>query len=166
MKHMNRVCAALLCGAPMFLSSVPAPADIYRWVGEDGSVHYGDRPRDPGEAAAAAPVELRQGYTPPARSAEDMAVYEESLAKQRHKNAARREEEQAELAHAREKRESERLERCKALRERVARLTTMQVGDGHRIIHYTVEDGRAVTAQRQREIVAGLQEEMSELGCR
>lgn len=165
MSSLRQFLPALLCSGFFALYPALAPAQIYRWVDEDGNVQFGDRPRDPQQAAAAAPVELQESYRPPERSEEEMRAYQDGLQRQRDRADERYREQQEQLAEARAERESERAERCEQLGNRVRRLGTMQVEQGRRTVYYAVEDGSAVTAQRQREIVNQLQAEMRELGC-
>jgi hypothetical protein len=62
---MKRLVGAALCAAMMI---APALAqDVYRWVDEDGVVHYSDSPREGAEK-----VELRQPQTYSAQGAMDV----------------------------------------------------------------------------------------------
>lgn len=157
---------ALLTILSMPLIAPLATAEIYKWVDEDGNVHFGDKPLDSGQAAAAEEVELKESYKPAHRSAAEQADYDrQQEVERRRSEATRRSEKEARDKAAAERKES-KARNCAAYKESLAALTTTQVGPGGQPIYYYVkENGKSVTSQRQREIIEELKAKMAREGC-
>ena len=161
----TRYLAALALLAICF-SSGPALGEIYRWTDAEGNVQFGDKPKDPSEAAKAAPVELKENYQPPARSADELQALEQEQELQRQRNSQRRSWQQAERDEALEQSRVQQAERCAVYENDLKTLTAVGWKNGMRVITYIEgEDGKSISAARQREITADLKKKMAEEGC-
>ena len=96
------------------LLTTPLPAEVYKWVDEQGQVHFGDRPPD----TAAKPLQLNTPISPPwADSLEDRRK-----AQQRLLEVYREERQEKQAAAQREQRQqASRNEKCQQARQRYAR---------------------------------------------
>ena len=87
-------CRLRLLAFPVLLMSAiataPAVAEIYKWVDADGKVHFGDKPLDPAQAAGAEEVQLKEGYRPAERTAQEQEAYRREQQLLRRKTDARR----------------------------------------------------------------------------
>ena len=150
------------------LSSPVAFSEIYKWVDAQGNVHFGDKPHDPAEAAEAQEVELNEGYRPTERTAQEQEAYLSEQRLQAKRNQAKQRSEQK----AKEKKTAQKLEEankkaelCAAYKDEIKRLTTIDTSGPIPTYTYIEEDGKSVSSQRQREIVAELKADMAAAGC-
>ena len=143
-----------------------ATAQIYKWVDEDGNVHFGDKPRDSTEAAEAKPVELGNSYHPPERSAEELETYEKAQQAKRQRDSARRNAEQKDLVAAKEEKRRGKTQLCAAYAQDIEALSSSKMVGGRLQGYYlTGEDGKSISTAEQREIVDKLRNESSAAGC-
>lgn len=165
---LRRVSASgLLLALACSLASVPViAAEVYRWVDEDGNVHFGDKPRDGAEAKNARAVAIDEAYKPPPRSAEELRELERQRQGQWRDNSERMREEQAAREEAQAQRRQQEAQACERLRREVAKLSGMNYdANGRPFYYYVTEDGKSVSSERQREMVAERRVQMQRLGC-
>ncbi|MEZ5501623.1 MAG: DUF4124 domain-containing protein [Halioglobus sp.] len=156
----------LLLLTGMSLLAVVARGEIYQWVDADGRVHFGDKPRDPAQARDVKPVELNESYRPAERSVEEQQQYDREQQSLRRRDDMRQRKQQAALDEAQEMRRQEKTRRCTAYQEHIDRLTSVEIKNGVRTIYYVEdEDGKSISSDRQREIIAGLRKKMADEGC-
>ncbi len=146
-----------------------AAAQIYKWVDENGNVHFGDKPRDAGKASAAQEVEVKEAYTPSEQpgAPENSQLQSEEALKKSHeiRRQEQREREEAEKAAAAAKKEKKQ-RYCTELETEYRKLTEMHLIDGRRTYYYIKgKDGKSVTASEQRRYVEGLEKKAEEAGC-
>lgn len=142
-------------------------AEIYKWVDEQGNVHFGDKPLDPAEASRAQPVELNQGYQPTQRTAQEQEAFEQQQWLQGKRTEMLRRDEQKEAAEMQTRQNEEKAERCAYLLDALEKLDTVKMENGVRVITYLEgDDGRSVSSERQREFIGELKAEIATLGCR
>lgn len=157
---------SILLLAVVFSFAQVGSAEIYKWVDEDGNVHFGDKPRDSAQATDAKPVELEKGYQPPERTEAEKAAIVSEQQQLRQQSMARQQEEQKTREEENSKRREEKAERCAFYEDRIKRLTTVEMVNGRRQIYYaTTEDGKSVSSEQQREIVEDLRKEKAAAGC-
>ena len=150
----------------LYLFAGPAMAQIYKWVDEDGNVHFGDKPRDSVEAAEAKPVELGNSYRPPERSAEELQAYEQEQQAKRQRDSARRSAEQKDLIAAKEEERREKTKLCAAYAQDIEALSSSKMVNGRLQGYYlTGEDGKSISTEEQRVIVDKLRTESTAAGC-
>ncbi|MBE9537913.1 MAG: DUF4124 domain-containing protein [Proteobacteria bacterium] len=147
-----------------------AATEIYKWVDADGNVHFGDKPYDPGQANKAKPVELTTGYQPQARTAAQQEAFEREQRSIIEKSKASRDfveqRQQKDFEEAQAKSRQKNVEDCTAYEREIKRLSGTEIVNGRRRGTYlTGEDGKSLTAKRQREIVDELMTEMAKRGC-
>ena len=149
------------------ISSAPATAEIYRWVDEHGNVHFGDKPRDSADAAAAEEVEVREAYRPPDLSEEERATLEAE--QQRRFEAAVERRKERELADRERAAElaSAKAEYCAELQKHLDDLSTITYTDSGRPVraYLTDEDGKALSSAEQEAMVQRIRERMRQEGC-
>jgi len=164
-RFLHRVFAVLVvAAAPGIMAE--APAEIYRWIDEDGNVHFGDRPRDAERAAGAAPVEVREAYRPSQRTTGEQAAYEREMRENFATTTRRLQREREVREEARAARRQRRAELCTGYRQHLGRLTRIQVDDnGRPVRHYLSENGRSVTVSEQEDYLRELRAKMVEAGC-
>ncbi len=162
-------CRLRLLAFPVLLMSAiataPAVAEIYKWVDADGKVHFGDKPLDPAQAAGAEEVQLKEGYRPAERTAQEQEAYRREQQLLRRKTDARRGVEQKAMDEEEAERRKQKAARCAAYAEDIERLTTVEVKGRTRTFYYAKEDGKSVSSTRQREIIAELKAKMANEGC-
>ncbi len=152
--------------ATPLLATEASSAEIYKWVDDKGNVHFGDKPMDPAQAADAKPVELNTGYQPPARTAEEQEALESELRSLQQKAGEHQRTQQQAQEEANANSRLELAELCAAYESNIKKLTTIELVDGRRQIYYMKsEDGKPVTARRQREIIEEARAEMVAAGC-
>ena len=160
----KKIAAMLLILSWLFAG--PALAQIYKWVDEDGNVHFGDKPKDLTEAAEAKPVELGNSYQPPERSAEELEAYEAEQKAKRQRDSARRNAEHKDLTVAKEEQRREKAQLCAAYAQDIKALSTSKMVNGRLTGYYlTGEDGKSISAEEQRGIVEKLRKESAAAGC-
>ncbi|MAT91635.1 MAG: DUF4124 domain-containing protein [Halioglobus sp.] len=163
-RKLSATCLLLLAWA---MVSVPlAAAEVYRWVDEDGNVHFGDKPRAGAGAEKARAVAIDEAYKPPERSAEELRELERERQQQWRDNSERMREEQAARDEAQAQRRQQEAQACERLRREVAELSGMSYdANGRPFYYYVTEDGKSVSSERQREMVAERRAQMQRLGC-
>ena len=148
------------------LSPPIALGEIYKWTDAEGNVHFGDKPKDPEQAANAKPVEVKENYQPSARSEEEVEALEDELQVQRERSNQRRLRQQAEQDEALEESRQQKTELCAAYKKDLESLTSIKVVNGRRELTYIEdENGKSISADKQREIVEVLKRRMAEEGC-
>jgi hypothetical protein len=149
-----------------FIFSQTVSAEIYKWTDADGKIHYGDKPRDPAQAREAQQVELEESYQPAERTAQEQQAYDEEQRLISLRDQMRRREEQQAQEEASAKKVQAQEALCAKYEEAVEKLSAMVVENDVRTITYVKgEDGRPVSAERQREIVDELRAKMADAGC-
>ncbi len=143
-----------------------APAEIYTWVDADGKVHFGDKPTDPVQARNAQAVQLKQGYQPSVRTAQEQEAYDnEQQANQRRTDLNRREA-QAAKDRADAARREEQAASCAKYDASLRELGTVEREGRRRIVRYaTNADGSSVSSDQQRAIIAELKAQRARAGC-
>ncbi|MEZ5567710.1 MAG: DUF4124 domain-containing protein [Halioglobus sp.] len=145
----------------------PSLAEIYRWVDDNGRVHFGDRPKNPDTAASATPIDIQQAYQPVERTAQDVETYrqeQERVFNYQTERAARERAEKAEQAAAAR---AQLDEICARYADDVRKFSSLTPdADGRLVRYYIEENGKSVSEERQRKLVAELREEMARAGCR
>ena len=114
--NMTRIILSLFFSF-MAVSSVNA-AKVYKWVDEDGQVHYGSKPRD----NSAKEIEIKNRYIDSGNTAPPLSAQERADKQQKFINALD-EENQSLSAEKRKKREQEErnIARCNAARDQLKR---------------------------------------------
>ena len=154
----------LLPMMPIF--SEVAVAEIYKWVDADGKVHFGDKPHDPVQARDAQQIKLRESYQPAVRTTQEQQAYDEEQRLIVLRDQMRRREEQQAQEEAEVKKTQAQAALCAKYEEAVEKLSAMVVENDVRSITYIKgEDGKPVSAERQREIVEELKAKMADAGC-
>ena len=157
---------AILLLAITPLHTVAASTEIYKWVDANGNIHFGDKPIDPVQRDNATPVELKTGYLPPARTAEEQDALEREQRAIQQKERAYQRTQQQKRDEERGKLQQERAERCAAYESDIKKLTSREIVNGRSRGYYVkTEDGKSVSSKRQAEIVEELRVEMAEMGC-
>ncbi len=135
----------------------PVHAEIYKWIDESGNVHFGDKPKDSAILQSSEKVELKESYVPgEGLSPEEVEAQKVFL---RGKDIER--EQQKQDAQKAEIEREEVRAQCKSMRDRLEDFTNIRMQDGRRTgVDYFVEDGKSVSAKRQKELVADLQEKV------
>jgi len=148
------------------LATAVVRAEIYKWIDDQGNVHFGDKPLDKNLADKAEQVELTESYQPTVRTAEEQEAYErEQQAIERRREVYRQEDAEARQQAAAQAK-AEKAELCDKLAENIRKLTSMETVDGRRAYYYVGdEDGKSVTSEQQREIVEELRQQYAEADC-
>jgi hypothetical protein len=142
-------------------------AEIYKWVDEQGNVHFGDKPLDPDRASQAQAVKLNQGYQPTERTVQEQEEFERQQWLQGKRTEMLRRDEEKAAAERQAARQEAKAERCSYLLETLTKLDTVEMENGVRVITYLEdEDGKSVSSDRQREFIRELRTEIAALGCR
>ena len=102
--------AGALCFLALFAGSSGA-AEIFRWVDEDGRVHYGDRPRPDAESIEVQPPTIGDEELQRRHRRRQKIV--DAYARERHEKAAERATEKAE--------ETAKAEKCDAAKHNLSR---------------------------------------------
>jgi len=157
---------AILLLTLSYLFTGTATAEIYKWIDADGNVHFGDKPKDPELANQAEPVELNPSYQPPERTAQEQQAFEDEQRAKRQEARIRQRAQEEDRVEAQAKSREEKATLCAAYQEDITRLSTMEIVNGRRQITYLEEDGKSVSAERQREIVAELRADSTAAGCK
>ncbi|MEZ5570943.1 MAG: DUF4124 domain-containing protein [Halioglobus sp.] len=150
----------------VFLLTEFATAEIYKWVDAQGNLHFGDKPKDPTEAVDAEKVNLKESYQPAVRTPQEQAEYDEQQRRQRLRDEMRQRDDQQAQQEEAAKRSQQKAALCKAYDESIDELETVKVEDGVRhLVYATDEDGKPVSSDRQREIIADLKSKKAKAGC-
>lgn len=155
----NIICSGFVGVLFVFLVlSSPVSAEIYKWVDESGNVHFGDKPKDAKTLQSSKKVELESGYVAGEGLTPDQLEAQKAFLRRKDHERERRKTEAEKQA----VKNKELQAQCKLMRERLADFTNMGMRDGVRTgVDYFVEDGKSVSAKRQQEILAGLEEKIS-----
>ena len=164
-RHVSK-CIGTLMLIGSFLYADFTISEIYQWTDAEGNVHFGDKPKDAEQARDAKPVELKEGYRPPERSAEELDYYhnaqQASAAKNRKRQSLVRDVEDEQDEERRQKKE----ELCNLYQEKITELSTSKRVNGILTNYYLKgEDGKSISSERQREIVEEMREKMASEGC-
>ena len=156
----------LLCVLGTHLYVGVASAEIYKWVDEEGNIHFGDKPWTQKRQNPRSQLNFRRVIFLPSRTAAEQATYDaQQQASRRRYEATRLADKEAREAAAAEEEERTSLI-CAELAESLSRLSSTQIGPGGRLVRqYIAEDGKSVTVQRQREIIEEIKNEMGAAGC-
>ncbi|SEA14410.1 DUF4124 domain-containing protein [Microbulbifer marinus] len=141
---MKSLCGGLLLSVLLLASATALAADLYRWVDEDGKVHFGDRP--PMEAKA----ENIEGELRPINSA-DAPPPQQTASRQQHNP----EQEYEQRQRQRELRQQQRLTRaCNAARRQLRLLQgrVAFVDDSGKEVKMSERERQQRAEQLQREI--------------
>lgn len=152
-------CFGFVVALFVFLLAInPVSAEIYKWVDESGNVHFGDKPKDAATLQSSKKVELESSYVPgESLTPGQLEAQKAFLRRKDHERERRKAEAEKQAV-----KNKELQAQCKLMRERLADFTNMGMRDGVRTgVDYFVEDGKSVSAKRQQEILAGLQEKVS-----
>jgi hypothetical protein len=159
-------CAGLLLAAFVTTFASIAHGEVYKWVDEEGNVHFGDKPQDRELAEQAEQVDIVEAYQPTERTREEQSAYErDQEALQRNRRVYEEEDRQAREAEEKKRRE-QKAAFCDALGKEIAKFSQMHMVGGVRTYYYLKdEEGKSVTSEQQREYVAGLKKEYADAGC-
>ncbi len=154
----------------LLLSMLPIISDgvvaqIYKWVDADGKLHYGDKPRNPGQARDMQQIELRESYQPAVRTAQEQQLYDEEQRLIRLRDQLRRRDEQQAQEQADARQREKKAELCANYDKAIGELSTVVEKNGIRTMVYLEEDGKSVSAERQREIVEELKVKRAAARC-
>ncbi|ARN74379.1 DUF4124 domain-containing protein [Oceanicoccus sagamiensis] len=135
-----------------------AVSQIYKWVDEDGKVHFGDKPKESPAGQLSEKVELKEGYVPgEAIPEEQIEAQKDFLRKKDQQRALEQQQQQEALA-----RRKEQQQKCQKMRDRIKDFTTAKVVNGRvQRNNYFTENGQPVTSDRQDEIVAELEQSIA-----
>jgi Domain of unknown function (DUF4124) len=146
--------------------SAAVSAEIYKWVDEDGKVHFGDKPFGTADAEAAEKIEVKDAYQPAERSEEEIERARQEQASRWMDEQAERREEEEKLSAERAERKKKKTEECARLQKRIDNFSGLQIIDGRRTRHVLLDqEGNSYTTAEQNERVAELQEVADSLGC-
>ncbi len=150
-----------------------AHAQIYKWVDEDGKVHFGDKPSNTQDARSAQEVTVQEAYVPtPATSAMTQTEIEmrqrEAATQRSMKERLEREERKAEEDLAkRQESEARTADICAAVLKQIKALSEIEVVNGIPTYYYkTHADGTDYTSAEQDAYVQDLRAQAQEFGCK
>lgn len=151
---------AAACAAGM------ARAQVYKWVDEQGNVHFGDKPQDQETAEQAEQVDIVESYQPTERNAEEQATFERDQQSLRRMREVYEEEDEKAQQEEAEERRSRKLALCDALQKEISKFSEIHQQGGRPMYYYLLdENGESVSSERQREYVAELRERYADEGC-
>jgi hypothetical protein len=147
------------------LSNIAA-AEIYKWVDAQGNVHFGDKPKDSRIAGQAQEVEVVESYQPAVRTAEEQQAFDEQQRKSRLRDEMRRRDEQQAKAEQKSQHDQEHEALCARYAKAIEELETVSIKDGMRqVVYATDEEGKPLSSDQQRELIAKLKEKKARAGC-
>lgn len=155
---------ALLVLAAVFAGV--ASAEVYKWVDDQGNVHFGDKPRDEETARRAEQVDIVESYQPTELTAEEQSTrLRDTEALRRSHEVYQQEDREARQQEA-EQRQSRQAALCDALAKEIAKFSEIHHEGGRPLYYYLKgEDGKSVSSERQREYVAELRQKSADAGC-
>ncbi|GAB5449767.1 MAG: hypothetical protein Hals2KO_00950 [Halioglobus sp.] len=161
-----------LFAATLLLAGLHVPcstAQIYKWVDEDGNVHFGDRPQDKRTASQAEEVEVREAYKPSEQLSEQEKAVTQSEAALKKSQSIRRQEEreraEAEKT-ARAKQEKALNTACAKLEAEYRKFTELHIVGGRPTYYFiTGDDGKSVSESEQRAYIEELRQKGEDEGC-
>jgi len=138
-------------------------AQIYKWVDENGNVHFSDKPVSSTKDTASETVELNQGYTPPTFSEEEQRAAQDARIQRGRADRARRAADDKRSQERLAQRQEQREEQCEQYRQTLRAVTEVAVSEsGDRSIYYlTKENGEAMNVAEQKVAVAQLKEKIA-----
>ncbi len=142
-------------------------AEIYKWVDEQGNVHFGDKPKDPAQASKAESVEVNEAYRPETLSDEEVETRRREQAAQLDYNAERRREEKQQAEQTRAEQEKQHQEKCAWYAKKISDLTEVYLVNGRPTITVIVdENGKEMTSREQAALADKLRSEAAAAGCK
>ncbi len=161
-----------LIAATLLLTGLYVPcssAQIYKWVDEDGNVHFGDRPRDKRTASHAEEVEVREAYQPSELLSEQEKAVAQSEAELKKSQSIRRQEEreQAEAEKTARARQDKALDTaCAKLEAEYRKFTELHIVGGRPTYYFITDDeGKSVSESEQRAYIEELRQKGEDEGC-
>jgi isoleucyl-tRNA synthetase len=150
----------------LLLLSNSSVAQIYKWVDENGNVHFGDKPQAEEHANDVEAVELEESYKPVPLTAEQQETIRRER-EQRRQIAREIEAEKAqEKAAAKEAKRKQVAERCAELKRDIQMLGDISLEGGQRVFYYLEdEDGKPLSVAEQEKRVEQMRAESKKLGC-
>ncbi len=122
------------CGAGM------ARAQVYKWVDEQGNVHFGDKPRDRATAEQAEQVDIVESYQPTERTAEEQSAFERDQESLRRMQEVYKQEDQKARKEETEQRRSQKLALCDALKKEIAKFSEIHQEGGRPTYYYLLDE--------------------------
>ncbi|MFK7977183.1 MAG: DUF4124 domain-containing protein [Halioglobus sp.] len=154
--------AALAIAMVLALHSGIAHSEIYKWVDEQGNVHFGDKPKNSKSAAQAESVELRDSYTPTQRTVAEEAAYANERLATKRRLEARREAEEKRNSERLALENEQRLAQCAEDKALLKDVTQVQMTDTGPLMYYlTDENGNAMKVSEQNKAIAVLREKIA-----
>jgi hypothetical protein len=152
----------------MSLGSPETFPQVFKWVDEQGKVHFGDKPTNKDEPEE---VSIDQAYKPLEKSAEELTEIkrqqkirmEERKLRREQSATAFREKKKKRAASNKKKRERIKSE-CDSYKRLYQDLTTMP-GPASPNFYYLKENGKAVSEQRQKEYIKDLKKKIESKKC-
>ena len=141
-------------------------AEVYKWVDEEGNIHFGDKPRDSALAEQAESVDIVESYQPDTRTAQDQDAFDRDQQAIRRKTELYKREDATKRKAEQENRKEQKAERCAAMAEDIRKITAMHNVDGVRTYYYlTGDDGKSLSSAQQKELIEGLRKKYAAAGC-
>jgi hypothetical protein len=140
-----------------------ARAEIYRWVDEDGNVHYGDRTAATRADDAHEAVDLGVGYTPTTLSDSERSAANKARLEQQRKIEARRNAEEKRDGQQLAEREELREKQCEQDRQKLSDVTEVKLNEHGRprIYYLTHDDGTPMKSSEHAAAVKALREKIA-----
>lgn len=158
---MERVVVYLLASV-LWLCVPAAQAEIYKWVDANGNVHFGDKPVDAKNAAAATPVELRRSYTPTQRTEQEQEVFNRERIATRQRLDAQKTAKEKESRERLAALEEKKARQCADDKEKLRDITEVQITDNGRLLYYLEdENGKPLKLSEQKAAIAALREKIA-----
>jgi hypothetical protein len=159
-------CAGILLALCAALSAGIAHAEVYKWVDEEGNVHFGDKPLDREQAEQAERVDIVEAYQPTERSVAEQSAYEQEQEALRRSREVYKKEDRLAREEEEKKRSEAKEARCSALKKQIESLSGVHYVRGVRTTYYlTDEDGKSLSSEEQRAYVAELEKQYRAAGC-
>lgn len=157
---------SLLYASALLLLSHPGAAQIYKWVDENGNVHFGDKPQAEEHANDVEAIELEESYKPAPLTTEQQDAMRRER-EQRRQIAREIEAEKAqEKAAAKEAKRKQIAERCAELKKDIQMLGGISLEGGQRVFYYLEDDdGKPLSVAEQEKRVEQMRAESAKLGC-
>ncbi len=149
------------------LSAGEATAEIYKWVDEQGNVHFGDKPLDEETAEQAEKVDIVESYQPTERTAEEQSDFEREQEALRRRHELYKEEDRKARQKEEEQRRAQLASFCSEVKKEIAKFSEVHMVGGVPTYYYLKdENGESFSSERQRQYVAELREKYAEAGCK
>lgn len=142
-------------------------AEVYKWVDDQGNVHFGDKPRDRQAAEQAEQVDIVESYQPTERTAEEQSAYQQEQEALRRRHELYKEEDRKARQEEEGLRRSQLASFCSELKQEIAKFSNIHMVGGVPTYYYLKdENGESVSSERQRAYVAELKERYARAGCK